>query len=165
MMNKEELLVIEPIIGYRIWSIVDKDNHYNFTDRLKCSYSILNYTWRKGVNRAECKYCDSIPGFNCCCGFYAFKNLNYLEEDNICIGGLENSVSFIFGEVELFGKIIEHEFGYRAEKANVRKLVKTKWFEKYLSNKENNLIKEIAYYYEVPLINYDEYIWEKELVK
>jgi len=165
MKNKEELLVIEPIIGYRIWSIMDTKKSYKIINRLRCAYSLLNYKWRKGINRAECKYCDSIPGFYCVCGFYAFKNLNYLNEDNIFIGGLRNMVPFIFGEVELFGKVVEHEFGYRAEKAKVRKLVKNKGIEKYLTDKENNSINEIAYYYEVPLINYDEYIWEKELVK
>lgn len=42
------------------------------------------------------------PGTNCDCGFYAVK------DESGCQGGLH-------AEVDLYGRVIEHDYGYRAE--------------------------------------------------
>jgi hypothetical protein len=77
----------------------------------------------KEVLKATCKYpghklfkdTDDIPVYECSCGIYALKQPNF-------------SVTYIhdrpiLGVVELWGKIIVAEYGYRAEYAKIRALV------------------------------------------
>lgn len=58
------------------------------------------------------------------CGFHAYKDL----ERAVQMSGPTISPIYIIHEVELSGKIIEHEHGYRAEKITIGK--KVKWRER-----------------------------------
>lgn len=66
----------------------------------------------------------SAPGWNCRCGFNAFKTLRSL----LRYGNLDMDVA---GRVELFGNVVEHERGYRAEKARILDLVFPRRVSKY----------------------------------
>jgi hypothetical protein len=59
------------------------------------------------------------PVEGCGCGFYAFKDLDTLVRELSYPAGAD----IVLGRVDLAGKIIEHEFGYRAEWARIRKLI------------------------------------------
>jgi hypothetical protein len=60
-------------------------------------------------------YASKIPDADCTCGIYATR----------CTPLSHNLIGFrqIFGVVELWGKIIEAEFGYRAQYAQMRALI------------------------------------------
>jgi hypothetical protein len=57
----------------------------------------------------------SVPGEGCSCGFYAMKELSSM------LGFSAPGV--VLGRVELGGKVIEHNLGYRAERARITELI------------------------------------------
>lgn len=130
---------IRPIIGYRYW-----------TYRLghgRAELHSLSYIeglpgfgvdWGGAGSRwavASCQWHDDDPGHIVPdeyhgCGLYAFKSLpqvcgdSFLDEsmpagepDTDEVGNL------VAGRVQLAGKIIEHEYGYRAERARIAGLI------------------------------------------
>lgn len=106
--------------GYRLWYV---EGYY-----LR-STAILNNFWQPGLNTAACLRClpheasySSILAERhlregiCGCGFYAFKEPMNIVPDTGLI---------IYGEVALYGWIVPHEAGYRAQYAEVSALVDT----------------------------------------
>jgi hypothetical protein len=57
----------------------------------------------------------TVPGEGCSCGFYAMKELSSM------LGFSAPGV--VLGRVELAGKVIEHNLGYRAERARITELI------------------------------------------
>lgn len=95
----------EPLLGYRFWLLGD--------DGLLRSW-VQDYTWIAGPNEARCLVAAPwwpfrAPHPRCSCGFYALKRPqgNYIRA---------NCKHFIVpGVVALWGKVWEHEEGYRAQ--------------------------------------------------
>lgn len=128
---------MEPIIGYRAW--IFKDNYLYSPFYIKCGWTFgrplkfKNYSYESGFE-----------------GIYAFKTKEFLkkefrdkfithyipkfevkyDEHDIPISSFNptklEEYLLIRGEVYLWGKIVEHEFGYRAEFAYPKKLYKHK---------------------------------------
>jgi hypothetical protein len=97
--------LISPIIGYRIWG----------WDAIGLT-SLNGNRWSPkkpltAVCRASGARCaHHAPQMNCACGIYAAKSLDALRRTgNTCRG--------ICGEVILWGTVVEHVFGWRAELA------------------------------------------------
>jgi preprotein translocase subunit YajC len=104
---------ISPVVGYRVW-------HWDATG-LK---SLNGEPWLPGrplaagcraaacgtiVGRAEAmRGAHDPPQTDCTCGIYAAKNLEHLRQFNYEGRG-------IYGEVYLWGTVVEHRFGWRAE--------------------------------------------------
>lgn len=69
-----------------------------------------------------------VPDELCSCGFYALKEL---DPDLLILAragfrvhdGRDGSKRIVIGRVELAGKVIEHERGYRAERARIVELI------------------------------------------
>jgi len=154
-----EFLIIEPIIGYREWMYShDKDHQL----KLVGTGSGNNCFWEPGINIAKCLYkCKKAPNFKCSCGFYAlkykvdlFKEL-FLPSPTQFYASAGYSVGYnnddysIYGEVELTGKVIEHRDGYRAEKAEIKKLI-------YIDMDKIKL-EFLTKYYKVPIVYYKDY--------
>ena len=116
---------IFPIVGYRVWVL---------RDGKLSSYAVDNFWTPKKANVAQCggyervkfwgshkiqlgpkliPHADYVaPLAECGCGFYAFKTLPYLRE------WLEHrEPNLVIGEVYLWGKIVDCEYGYRAQYA------------------------------------------------
>lgn len=111
------------IIGYRAW-------------RVKGSRVIGSYRedpWTPGRELvSECPVsCHDSPDFNCSCGIYAFKNYELSKKELIenakvaadrkCYvwskeDRIEDSCG-VLGKVYLWGKVIEHTWGWRAQYA------------------------------------------------
>src|SRR5215467_1678244 len=77
--------------------------------------------------RAECRDVHGrhrAPELYCRCGVYAAKNLNVLQ-GMFGVGGrmFPWNGGFIFGEVYLWGVVVEHELGWRAQFAYPKSLV------------------------------------------
>ena len=108
---------IEPITAYRVWR----------GDLFLRLHSLNNETqWEPG--RWASAYCPrsrhTAPDEDCTCGLYAAKDIDLAL---VLAAGVLTSTSpgdsmpatAIVGKVELAGKVIEHDRGYRAERARV----------------------------------------------
>jgi len=89
-----------PVIGYRVWQ-------WDATG-LK---SLNGINWHPGeAFTAECRTqgCHEVPRPDCTCGVYGSKSLDHLRQ----LGYMQHR---IYGEVCLWGTIVEHEGGWRAQ--------------------------------------------------
>ena len=126
---------IEPIAGFRMWLYT----LHRFQPQLHPINSLGHATGPSPWDGAESGWVfascavdpgdpEHVPGWGCTCGFYATKNLPQflpkafvglvdlpLGEDGVELG-------WIFGRVELAGKIIEHDDGFRAQRARIAEL-------------------------------------------
>lgn len=76
--------------------------------------------------RAEClclgdEGCHDAPSFGCECGIYAVKEPKQTRTWHTTAGYGKDIV--VVGKVELWGRIVRHEEGYRAQFAYPKKLV------------------------------------------
>jgi len=70
--------------------------------------------WPTQLLEASCPHCDVVPSWDHVCGIYAAKRP---ADVHVFHGG-----SSIVGRVELWGDVIEHEYGYRASHARITSL-------------------------------------------
>lgn len=123
--------VIEPIVGYRAWRIMVG------TPLIESTLHSTTYRYNKWIPgetiKAVCGYDHTENNKRCslrkslhhpphkggACGFYAYKEPDWRG----IRGKVQAYYSIVLGEVELWGKIVEHEIGYRAQYARVKKLV------------------------------------------
>lgn len=97
------------IIGYRAWMLT-KDY------RLRSMFHD-DYIWTPGgTERSE--VVDGVYG----AGLHAFKSLAQAHKQYDCYGV---AGTVIFGTVDLWGEVIEHEGGYRAEYAAVHSVIES----------------------------------------
>lgn len=106
---------INPIVAYRAWNIneaglLQSCTNNTFVVPLEVQVAMCLSSARCGGNLTGTDIC---PSEYCCCGIYAFKELN--------IGELSGQV---YGEVYLWGKIIPHKVGYRAQFAYPKRFYK-----------------------------------------
>jgi hypothetical protein len=132
---------IEPFVGYRAWlfaldrrgvslyplSGFDRTPVWNTAVRGWATASCLRYPLEGirvvddcacGGDDPNCRICGRLhtaPQEGCTCGFYALKEVPL----GMSCGGAD----FVFGRVELAGKVIEHELGYRAQCARIAELI------------------------------------------
>lgn len=66
--------------------------------------------WRESTFVAECARCERSPGWDHACGIYAAKD----REDVELFGQAP-----VIGRVEMWGDVVEHEFGYRSSHARI----------------------------------------------
>lgn len=112
----------EPLVGWRSWKV----SHSGVL-----SAAASGNVWYPGIpNRAMCNVANNgvnwgqfgchpvwdAPYPNCSCGFYCFKDLQgelmqLLEYDSMTYATSSQSL----GQVNMWGKIIEHERGHRAQ--------------------------------------------------
>ena len=99
---------IEPIRAWRVW----RASHDLVTGQLAL-HSLEGTLWKPGEPlTARCsRGAHAAPNAQCGCGVYAHKSRQAALEH---ARGLDRAV---VGEVELWGKIVEHEHGYRAQYA------------------------------------------------
>lgn len=90
------------IVAWRSWRV------HCFEDQL---YSFNGTVWPvRQALRAKCANGVGCTGNACTCGIYSWMKREKLKVN-------ESGHSAIDGEVWLWGKVIEHEFGYRSEYA------------------------------------------------
>jgi hypothetical protein len=90
----------EPIVAWRRWQ--------PFGVTLRGA----RQPWPSPTFEATCHTCGTVPGWNCTCGIYATK-----AEQRWGTG-----YGAIYGRVELTGNVVEHDQGYRAERARIIEL-------------------------------------------
>lgn len=107
--------LISPIVGYRVWtwgttglkSLCGERWHPRQSLAARCRASTVVGTI---AGRAEAGDNHDAPQPNCTCGIYAVKTLDHFRS-----AGYERFG--ICGEVFLWGKVVEHELGWRAQLA------------------------------------------------
>ncbi|MFP4074590.1 MAG: hypothetical protein ACLFVZ_11185 [Actinomycetota bacterium] len=98
----EEYWSPDYVVGWRAWNW---DGSY-----LRGVHS----RWPSETFEAACTHCDVVPSWDHVCGVYAAKRPG---DVHIFYGG-----SWIIGRVEMWGAVIEHEYGYRASHARITQL-------------------------------------------
>ena len=102
-------LAIEPVIGWRTWSI-----EWN-GDGVYLASPMQVYDWQPmQPNRARCRshFGRQLPNLGCGCGFYAVSHLQRLPvavASGFSIGAV--------GSVAMWGRVVEHTAGYRGQLA------------------------------------------------
>ena len=102
-------LSIEPVIGWRTWSIELKGDGVCLTSPMQ------DYEWQPmQPNRARCRshFGRQLPNLGCGCGFYAVLHLQRLPmavASGFSIGAV--------GSVAMWGRVVEHTAGYRGQLA------------------------------------------------
>lgn len=121
----------EPVIGWRAWLIELRGtvSPYEYS-LLSCVKDQKIYRWPSGV--AEAATCRVVsehraPVEGCSCGFYAFRRLEDL------IASTKGSRGpGVIGTVELWGKVVVADRGFRAQYAYPRELFVATGMDPYL---------------------------------
>ena len=125
---------IEPIVGFRMWIYAFHGSRAELHPLRSFGRATGPSPWdgaESGWVFASCAAdpvdLEHVPGWKCTCGFYSMKSAtkSWLRSpipamDPPCEDGVERG--WIFGRVELAGKIIEHDHGYRAQLARITEL-------------------------------------------
>jgi len=126
---------IEPIVGYRLWAFAlggRRAQLHSLRSLNLIVHPLGKSDWdgaASGWVFASCDICGHVqPNEDCTCGFYAVKLLTQLLPPlplRAFASGVNQAVEsgVVLGRVELAGKIIEHEYGYRAERARIAELI------------------------------------------
>ncbi len=100
---------ISPIVAYRVWQ----------WDSLGLK-SLNNQQWFPGcaleANTSRCRKEHAAPKEGCTCGVYAAKDLAHLRRSGYAEYG-------VHGEVYLWGTVVEHRLGWRAQYAYPKSIV------------------------------------------
>lgn len=88
----------QPVVGWRAWL---------WTGKTLKGYRV---EWPEPELAAVCERCENPPGWDHGCGIYALKEFSELAE------------APVFGRVEMWGDVVEHEWGYRASHARITDL-------------------------------------------
>ena len=131
--------LIEPIVGCRAWryTMSDRDVQllpFVLTPNHLSGKNDWEGAWAAWVT-ASCPSLDEQPHLapdeSCGCGFYAMRSADDL---NVFAGAIlfqagaaqgDGAEGAVLGRVLLAGKVIEHETGYRAERARIGELTPT----------------------------------------
>jgi hypothetical protein len=107
--------LISPIIGYRAWQW-DDSGLRSFMGQPWLPLQPLEAQCRTSVGAIMPVPLETeppahrVPEMECSCGIYATKSLNHLRQT-----GYYCSRSAVYGEVYLWGSVVEHELGWRAQ--------------------------------------------------
>ena len=132
--------LIEPIIGYRAWPFVSDDRGVRLVSVAPAPDDDALGGWTGSWRRWVTAYCAMVgadhlaPDEACTCGFYATKARDDSPslEMVVSVGAEIHSTGtsaelhgMVFGCLHLAGRVIEHDFGYRAERARIVELIPT----------------------------------------
>jgi hypothetical protein len=112
------VIVREPIVGWRQWNfmyphfLANLGNDTIYVPREKIEARCEQYSTIGTLVLRKDHSEEQAPHLTCMCGIYAYKEKPRLlrEIRNSCSG-----LRLVYGEINLWGKVIEHEDGYRAQ--------------------------------------------------
>jgi hypothetical protein len=124
---------IEPIVAYRAWFYSIEGRTAELYPLAGPPVSSLGNAWEGAGSTwvtASCPRFGStaheVPSEDCSCGFYSLKELELAAEHasifhHMTMGPGPGRV--VLGRILLSGKVIEHDLGYRAERARIAELI------------------------------------------
>lgn len=99
------------VTAYRVWRVCAVNNCY-YLRSLSVPELWIPFTPLKAVcNINNNTYFSEPHSIKHDCGIYAYKNEDFIRLNSTSFGGV------VVGKVSLWGYVIEHEMGYRAEYA------------------------------------------------
>ena len=123
---------IEPIAGFRMWLYTLHRSRSQLHPVRSLGHASGPSPWDGAESEWVVASCSAgpvdpehVPGWSCTCGFYATKSLQQFPKVLVDHRPREDGVEllgWVFGRVELAGKIIEHDYGYRAQRARIAEL-------------------------------------------
>jgi hypothetical protein len=127
------VIVREPIVGWRQWNfmyphfLANLGNDTIYVPREKIEARCEEYSTIGTLVHRKDHSEQPAPHLTCMCGIYAYKEKpRLLREIRKIYSGLRlvanNRYVPIYGEINLWGKVIEHEDGYRAQFGYPRRL-------------------------------------------
>src|SRR5918999_2862318 len=128
----------EPLVGYRMWHYTLRPGAIQLHAlscegqawSCRCGWQYGGSTWAT-ASCSLAKQHRAVPAENCTCGFYAIRTLDRLLEQAPLLffvlirdapSDPDVDENMVLGRVDLAGKVVEHEDGFRAEKARVAEL-------------------------------------------
>lgn len=118
--NTEEI-----VYGYRVWAM---NEHTGRLEAIGIGRKFSNIGWPtwqeieqcRGLAKAECNRYSHlknkrrpIPDENCSCGYHATKTIP--DYGDLAHLAANNDDNYVLGKIAMWGRIIEHDEGYRAE--------------------------------------------------
>ena len=106
------------VLGWRVWRVVRTGG------ALRLWSAVYDEEWpAEGTFSATCRqgHTHAAPALDCACGVYALRDPEGLRRYLV---GRDDRwvVGRVLGQVELWGEVIEGEFGWRAQYARPRRL-------------------------------------------
>jgi hypothetical protein len=132
VIGKELELRVGPLMGWRCWRIAGPPeaplSEVVPLRLLSVNHEEMQYPGDRGWATADCSRTPghpgnptirphSAPGEECSCGFYAYNTYTAALQHAVGTPGPS-----VVGSIELSGRVLVHELGYRAERARVVKV-------------------------------------------
>jgi hypothetical protein len=111
------VIVREPIVGWRQWNfmyphfLANLGNDTIYVPREKIEARCEQYSTIGTLVLPDHSE-QQAPHLTCTCGIYAYKEKPRLLRE---ISDIHSGLRLVYGEINLWGKVIEHEVGYRAQ--------------------------------------------------
>ena len=112
------MIVREPIVGWRQWNfmyphfLANLGNDTIYVPREKIEARCEQYSTSGTLVLRKDHSEQQAPHLTCICGIYAYKEKPRLLRE---IRNIYSGLRLVYGEINLWGKVIEHEDGYRAQ--------------------------------------------------
>jgi hypothetical protein len=119
------VIVREPIVGWRQWKfmyphfLANLGNDTIYMPREKIEALCEQYSTVGTLVLRKHHSEQTAPHLTCTCGIYAYKEKTRLLRE---IRTIYSGLRLVYGEINLWGKVIEHEDGYRAQFGYPRRL-------------------------------------------
>jgi hypothetical protein len=101
----------QPVLGFRVWNVADR------LYGARAAWPTPEFTARC-LRHPSGSFDDTVPHTSGCrrppCGIYAVKHIERLVDE---VGLPSRGNRWVYGLVELTGKVVEHDHGYRAKHA------------------------------------------------
>ena len=112
------MILREPIVGWRQWNfmyphfLANLGNDTIYVPREKIEAHCEEYSTIGTLGLRKDHSEQQAPHLTCTCGIYAYKEKPRLLRE---IRNIYSGLRLVYGEINLWGKVIEHEDGYRAQ--------------------------------------------------
>ena len=112
------MIVREPVVGWRRWNfmyphfLANLGNDTIYVPREKTEAHCEQYSTIGTLVHRKDHSEQPAPHLTCMCGIYAYKEKPRLLRE---IRSIYSGLRLVYGEINLWGKVIEHEDGYRAQ--------------------------------------------------
>lgn len=103
------------IVAYRAWEVRLVDGKVQYRSMH------IGSVWEDGEMRCDTAAGEALADYECA-GVHAWKTERQAHTYAVDAGGPAARTTYAIGEVELWGEVVEHDLGYRAEFGQIRRI-------------------------------------------